>query len=195
MVYKTRLSFLLFFCVSIFQLNAQIFRITPDLKVTYGSDARFTETLTTSEFFVDQPFYMHIEASATPSFMSNLVQDSVWCHLFFIHGDSPLIEISLVEATTAYEQPTNEELRELASELTRIDRNDPLERFINEIDREYTNYNFPVSWKPRGHITRLIFRIVPSQRGTQEIRFLFNDSHIPYARRSQIYKFTILPKK
>ena len=183
----------IFVCVSIFELDAQIFRITPELRVTYGSDARFQNTLTTTEFFVGQPFYLLVEALATPSFMTNLLSESVECYIFFIHGYSPLIEISLVEATTPYEQPTNEELRAIASLYTILNRNSPFEEFINEIDGEPTTYIFPVSMRPRGHITRLIFRIVPLQRGTQEIRFLFAHMHVPVAHRSQIYRFIILP--
>ena len=191
---KAKAFVFIFVCVSVFGLDAQIYRITPDLKVTYGRDARFENTLTTSELFVDQPFYLLVEASATASFMSKFNQAELAAYLFFVNGDLPLIEASIVEANVKYTFLSKENTELYASYLNSgIIRSNILQRFIKQIDGDYNSYYFPISVRDENFKTRLIFRIVPLKTGTQEIRFLFKNSEVPSGLRSQIYRFTILP--
>ena len=194
---KAKAFVFIFVCVSVFGLNAQIFMITPDLKVTYGRDARFENKLTTSELFVDQPFYLLVEASATASMATRLTEwdGYFYSYIFFVNGDSPLIEASLVEANVKYMFRSKEDTEWSASYQNSgiFFRDDTLQRFIDQIDGDYNSYMFSISIG-NDFKTRLIFRIVPLETGTQEIRFLFSHDDVPGGLRSQIYKFTILPK-
>jgi len=121
---KTKIFFLVLFCILGFNLQSEE-RVYPDIKLTYGNDALFRNTLTTTELFVGQPFYLLIEASVTLEttgidrlYPLHRISQQLWSRMVFSHNDLPLINISLVEANTSVglQTPRVEELVESIQE-------------------------------------------------------------------------------
>jgi len=104
MICKTKVCMILFFCVSLFNLEAQI--ILPDIRLTYGRDALFRDTLTTTEIFVNEPFYLLVQLSGSLE-MRGLARlnpfrpQEFYVNIVFTSNDLPLINISMVEANTS----------------------------------------------------------------------------------------------